>query len=652
MAGTFTPTDKNTALICDTAADLGIWTKEQTSSTACPASTPLAYIEHTLAGYNATQPNPGTYSFDWTPPASDVGSITIYVAANAANGDLQSTGDHIYTATYTLSSGGSAPPPDTVTVTPSSLTFDYNKTTNSSVSGLSQTVKLTSNTGLSFSASVTNGSSWISVLPPAGNTPATLTVTVDPSQLQAAATAYQGAITISYGNSTTVLNVAFQVSASQPVTTNTQTISHVADGAGWKTTVILVNTDSVAATFTLSFWKDNGSAMTLSLTGLGKLATVTGTIPVNGSKTIQSDGTAASLSTGWAQVSSAQSISGTAIFRSQSTGQEASVPLLAAGSNNLMFPFDNNKGLATGVALAAPGASQAVSASLVLDNQQGQTISTEPQETIQANGHMSFVLPVRSTLPQNMRGVADFGSAAAPIFGLGIRSNNAAFTSVDAVTAQPPSTKTISHIADGGSWKTTIILVNTDTSPANFTVNFWKEDGSAFSLPLVGFGQLASVSGTIPVGGSQTIETMGQAKQVTVGWAEVVSSQAVGGTAIFGSNGQEAAVGLLSSGRGTLVIPFDNSPGLALGIAIVNPDPNQDATIEVTLRNESGAVISHEPAITVAHHSHTSFVLPVRSTKAADVRGTVEFDSPNANIFALGIRSNGAAFTSIRALNK
>ena len=118
MAGTFSPTDKYTQLICDTMADLGIWTAEINSNTACSAKLPLEYIEHTLAGYQLNQANPARYSFDWNPPATDVGPVTIYVAGNAGpGGEAQNLGCHIYTATYTLTSGsgdnggGGNPPP-------------------------------------------------------------------------------------------------------------------------------------------------------------------------------------------------------------------------------------------------------------------------------------------------------------------------------------------------------------------------------------------------------------------------------------------------------------------------------------------------------------------------------------------------------------
>lgn len=63
----------------------------------CPANAPVQFIEHYLQPF-ATK----TISVTWTAPASNVGNVHIYVAANAANGNMAETGDHIYTANYTL----------------------------------------------------------------------------------------------------------------------------------------------------------------------------------------------------------------------------------------------------------------------------------------------------------------------------------------------------------------------------------------------------------------------------------------------------------------------------------------------------------------------------------------------------------------------
>ncbi len=73
---------------------------------------PFQYIEHSYTGYGKTAgTGSAKYEFDWTPPSTNVGNITVYVAGNAANGDIQTTGDHIYSTTFTLtpSAGGTAP---------------------------------------------------------------------------------------------------------------------------------------------------------------------------------------------------------------------------------------------------------------------------------------------------------------------------------------------------------------------------------------------------------------------------------------------------------------------------------------------------------------------------------------------------------------
>ena len=74
---------------------------------------PLQYIEHSLAGYNATRGHTGsqTYEFDWTPPATDSGNVIVYISGNAANGDLTVNGDHIYNTSYTLTPAAAGPPP-------------------------------------------------------------------------------------------------------------------------------------------------------------------------------------------------------------------------------------------------------------------------------------------------------------------------------------------------------------------------------------------------------------------------------------------------------------------------------------------------------------------------------------------------------------
>jgi uncharacterized protein (TIGR03437 family) len=115
LAGTLASTDQNTTLICS-SSDFNIivevdYAPGQTQT--CQASMTLQYIEHSLAGYNATRGHTGpqTYEFDWTPPATNAGDVEVYVSGNAANGDLQPTGDHIYNTSFTLTPAAAGPAP-------------------------------------------------------------------------------------------------------------------------------------------------------------------------------------------------------------------------------------------------------------------------------------------------------------------------------------------------------------------------------------------------------------------------------------------------------------------------------------------------------------------------------------------------------------
>ena len=106
LAGTFASTDANTLLMCSTS-DLNAFQAlpySPAKTQTCPASMPLQYMEHSQTGYNVSRGHTGsqTYEFDWTPPATTSGNVTVYVSGNAANGDLTEKGDHIYNTSFTL----------------------------------------------------------------------------------------------------------------------------------------------------------------------------------------------------------------------------------------------------------------------------------------------------------------------------------------------------------------------------------------------------------------------------------------------------------------------------------------------------------------------------------------------------------------------
>jgi uncharacterized protein (TIGR03437 family) len=95
QAGTFSFTDKRIIILCQDGSLRG---------TACKATAPLEFIEHG----NADTSN--TWTFDWTPPSTNVGDVKIYIAGNAGNGNgLADSGDVISTNSYTLSFSAGGP---------------------------------------------------------------------------------------------------------------------------------------------------------------------------------------------------------------------------------------------------------------------------------------------------------------------------------------------------------------------------------------------------------------------------------------------------------------------------------------------------------------------------------------------------------------
>jgi uncharacterized protein (TIGR03437 family) len=85
----------------------------------CRDTAPVQYVTHSQPRAN------GTFEFEWTPPASASGNITVYVAGNAANGNGQNTGDRIYTSSITLMPAA-APQPNRPTISSGGVADAFN----------------------------------------------------------------------------------------------------------------------------------------------------------------------------------------------------------------------------------------------------------------------------------------------------------------------------------------------------------------------------------------------------------------------------------------------------------------------------------------------------------------------------------------------
>lgn len=76
------------------------------------------YIEHTAAGTFVGQSNGSSWTFNWTAPSEDIGTVTFYAAGNQANNDGNTSGDNIY-RTFVAAAPASTTPDFVIGISPS-----------------------------------------------------------------------------------------------------------------------------------------------------------------------------------------------------------------------------------------------------------------------------------------------------------------------------------------------------------------------------------------------------------------------------------------------------------------------------------------------------------------------------------------------------
>jgi hypothetical protein len=224
------------------------------------------------------------------------------------------------------------------------------------------------------------------------------------------------------------------------------------------------------------------------------------------------------------------------------------------------------------------------------------------------------------------------------------------------------------HIAVAGSWSTTVTVVNTDIAPIVVKVNFWQDNGQAFSLPFTfpqnGGGSPVTatyVERSLPVGGSLVIATNGPATATSVetGWVEVLATGNAGAFAIFS---QQVSSTLVAQGTAALdthtqtlvTVPYDNTNGFVTGVALANSSASQSAVISATVLDENGVVLAPAQMLSspLPANGHTSFAPSVEFPSSANHRGVIQIQSTSGqDITALAFSfSPYGSFTSVPVL--
>jgi hypothetical protein len=221
------------------------------------------------------------------------------------------------------------------------------------------------------------------------------------------------------------------------------------------------------------------------------------------------------------------------------------------------------------------------------------------------------------------------------------------------------------HLAAEGGWLTTFTFVNKSTAASTTRTNLFSPGGGALQLPVTLLQQpstagpllASSLDQTIAPNAQFIMQASGSAQVYLEGSAQLNATgtegtgAAVDGFAIFhfNPNNQEAVVPMETRNAASYLLAFDNTNGVLTGVALENVSL-QNASIGVIIRDSTGAQIG-TGAVPLNPFGHTSFVLSTQFPVTANIRGTIEFDTPaGGQISALGIRYTGGTLTTIPVL--
>ena len=200
----------------------------------------------------------------------------------------------------------------------------------------------------------------------------------------------------------------------------------------------------------------------------------------------------------------------------------------------------------------------------------------------------------------------------------------------------PPFFGSMAHLASGDGWDTTIELVNAGDGTAQANVMFFGDDGKP--LPVANFRSDTSIQRSLAPNATLLIGSY-DADALQTGYAQLTTDAGIGGFIRFryAPRDQEAIVPLEIRNASSYVLAFDNTGGIATGVAVANLQA-VPVNIPVLIRDNTGAQI-RSASVSLPADGHAAFVLTDRFTSTANQTGTIEFVTPpGRQITALGLR--------------
>ena len=631
---TYTPGVKQRLTVTITDGNASAWGYEMTAVQASATSTGAGTF--TAADTNssvrtsgtksyAAQTNdfPGTtgslsYAVDWTPPASNVGNVTVYAAGVGADNSGDTSGDSVYTTNLSLTPATSGTP--ALSLSPSTLNFSYQVGGNTPAT---QSVSVSSS-GTALSYTVTTSATWLTATPASGTTPGSVSVGLNTSGLTAGT--YNGTVTVtaagasnspqtasvkltvtssttpSLSLSPTALNFSYQIGGTKPSSQNVNVSSSgsmlsytVGTSATWLTASpasgstpgsvsVGVNTTGVTAgtyngTVTVTAGGASNSPQVVNVSFTVTAATPNLTLsPTTLAFNYQAGGTAPAvqyISTGSTGAALSYTVSSSATWLTASPASGSTPGTVSVGINTSGLSTGSYNGTVTVTAGSAGNSPQRVNISL-------NVTAAGPPSLVMSPSTLTFgYLTGGNTPAAQTVSVTSSGTSALSY----TVATSAAWLSATPANGTTPGTVSVSVNPAGlavGTYSGTVTLTASGAanSPASINVTFnVTSTPPRLRLSPGAFTFTYTVGGTLPASQSLSITSGGVALGFSVStssaWLTATpASGTTGGTISLGVNPAGLVAGSYS-GAVTITAPGASNSPQTVGVSLnVSGQPN------------------------------------------------------------------------------
>ncbi len=359
--------------------------------------------------------------------------------------------------------------------------------------------------------------------------------------------------------------------------------------------------------------------------------------PDRGAFVASTPGSASALTTGYARIQASQVSplpSGIAIFGLQQRGivvSETSVPASPLIQSGRVFA-EVAGAVNTGIAIANPNTG-AATISFFFTDSNGNNFGSNTT-TIPAGHQIAAFLNEAPFAPVNgatsILGTFTFSSnlAVSAIAIRGFTNERSEFLMTTlpilSVGATGGETITLAHFADGGGWRTQVVLVNPGDSPIGGTIQFLGADGQTISASPYAIGPR----------GTTRIPTAGTASTVQTGSVRVsTTTTAPSAVAIFtykpvDTTVTEAGVPALRNGT-AFQLYVEKSGAVETGLAVANPSASP-ITVNLALTRADGSSTGLSGQLNIPANGQTSLFLreiPGFASLAAPFQGVLRITS-------------------------